>query len=149
MIRFFRWRSACCCLLVLGGDDDDNGKKQQQRHQEEECVVVSPSEATRLTQTSRNNSLIPPPSARTMSNFLSHYTTYLANRLCGGSSRKLIAGWWYVATVLSRYCPRPCFSRSVLLQKLICSALCASLYDAQLFLTNIVLLLILSRLCFS
>jgi hypothetical protein len=30
-----------------------------------------------------------------MSNFLSHYTTYLANRLCGGSSRKLIAGWWY------------------------------------------------------
>jgi hypothetical protein len=25
----------------------------------------------------------------------SQYTTYLANRLCGGSSRKLIAGWWY------------------------------------------------------
>lgn len=33
-----------------------------------------------------------------MSNFLSHYTTYLANRLCGGSSRKLIAGWWYVVS---------------------------------------------------
>jgi hypothetical protein len=25
----------------------------------------------------------------------SQYTTYLANHLCGGSSRKLIAGWWY------------------------------------------------------
>ncbi|GKY96456.1 hypothetical protein MPSEU_000605100 [Mayamaea pseudoterrestris] len=30
-----------------------------------------------------------------MTNFLSYYTTYLSNRLCGGSSRKLIAGWWY------------------------------------------------------
>lgn len=27
---------------------------------------------------------------------LSQYTTYLAESLCGGSSRKLIAGWWYV-----------------------------------------------------
>ncbi|KAI2505841.1 hypothetical protein MHU86_8617 [Fragilaria crotonensis] len=26
---------------------------------------------------------------------MSHYTTTLANSLCGGSSRKLIAGWWY------------------------------------------------------
>jgi signal transduction histidine kinase len=26
---------------------------------------------------------------------LSQYTTYLADQLCGGSSRKLIAGWWY------------------------------------------------------
>uniref|UniRef100_A0A7S1V1X5 Uncharacterized protein n=1 Tax=Grammatophora oceanica TaxID=210454 RepID=A0A7S1V1X5_9STRA len=26
---------------------------------------------------------------------LSNYTSYLANTLCGGSSRKLIAGWWY------------------------------------------------------
>ena len=26
---------------------------------------------------------------------LSQYTTYLAESLCGGSSRKLIAGWWY------------------------------------------------------
>jgi len=26
---------------------------------------------------------------------LSQYTTMLANSLCGGSSRKLIAGWWY------------------------------------------------------
>eukprot|EP00545_Synedropsis_sp_CCMP1620_P012398 CAMPEP_0119003784 /NCGR_PEP_ID=MMETSP1176-20130426/762_1 /TAXON_ID=265551 /ORGANISM="Synedropsis recta cf, Strain CCMP1620" /LENGTH=169 /DNA_ID=CAMNT_0006955411 /DNA_START=115 /DNA_END=624 /DNA_ORIENTATION=+ len=26
---------------------------------------------------------------------MSHYTTSLANSLCGGSSRKLIAGWWY------------------------------------------------------
>lgn len=26
---------------------------------------------------------------------LSNYTTMLANTLCGGSSRKLIAGWWY------------------------------------------------------
>jgi formate-dependent nitrite reductase membrane component NrfD len=25
----------------------------------------------------------------------SQYTTYLANHLCGGSSRQLIAGWWY------------------------------------------------------
>ena len=25
----------------------------------------------------------------------SQYTTFLANHLCGGSSRKLIAGWWY------------------------------------------------------
>jgi hypothetical protein len=38
-----------------------------------------------------------------MSNFLSHYTTYLANRLCGGSSRKLIAGWWYGATTTFEY----------------------------------------------
>ena len=28
---------------------------------------------------------------------LSQYTTYLSETLCGGSSRKLIAGWWYVA----------------------------------------------------
>ncbi len=34
---------------------------------------------------------IPP----TNNNMFSQYTTYLANHLCGGSSRKLIAGWWY------------------------------------------------------
>mmetsp|Transcript_26391 Transcript_26391/g.76157 ORF Transcript_26391/g.76157 Transcript_26391/m.76157 type:complete len:190 (-) Transcript_26391:423-992(-) len=32
---------------------------------------------------------------------LSHFTTYLANSLCGGSSRKLIAGWWYSILALS------------------------------------------------
>jgi hypothetical protein len=26
----------------------------------------------------------------------SQYTSRLASKLCGGSSRKLIAGWWYV-----------------------------------------------------
>jgi len=25
---------------------------------------------------------------------LNHFTDLLADRLCGGSSRKLIAGWW-------------------------------------------------------
>jgi hypothetical protein len=27
---------------------------------------------------------------------LSTYTALLADSLCGGSSRRLIAGWWYV-----------------------------------------------------
>ena len=31
----------------------------------------------------------------------SQYTSYLANRLCGGSSRKLIAGWWYSILALT------------------------------------------------
>ena len=31
----------------------------------------------------------------------SQYTTYLANHLCGGSSRKLIAGWWYSILALT------------------------------------------------
>ena len=41
---------------------------------------------------------------------LSQYTTYLAHRLCGGSSRKLIAGWWYVHRLqqLWRCLLRPC-----------------------------------------
>ena len=26
---------------------------------------------------------------------MSYYTTSLADSLCGGSSRRLIAGWWY------------------------------------------------------
>mmetsp|Transcript_6133 Transcript_6133/g.9420 ORF Transcript_6133/g.9420 Transcript_6133/m.9420 type:complete len:177 (-) Transcript_6133:248-778(-) len=30
-----------------------------------------------------------------MGSAMSNYTTALANSLCGGSSRKLIAGWWY------------------------------------------------------
>lgn len=32
---------------------------------------------------------------------LSLYTTYLAENLCGGSSRKLIAGWWYSILVMT------------------------------------------------
>jgi hypothetical protein len=44
----------------------------------------------------------------------SHSTTYLANRLCGGSSRKLIAGWWCVHNVAgmraSAYMPVVCYS---------------------------------------
>ena len=31
-----------------------------------------------------------------MGSLMSAYTTVLADSLCGGSSRKLIAGWWYV-----------------------------------------------------
>ncbi|GAX18164.1 hypothetical protein FisN_25Hh147 [Fistulifera solaris] len=32
---------------------------------------------------------------------LSRYTAYMANRFCGGSSRKLIAGWWYSILALT------------------------------------------------
>ena len=41
----------------------------------------------------------------TMGAALSYYTTMLANSLCGGSSRKLIAGWWYVVCALQRNGP--------------------------------------------
>mmetsp|Transcript_65 Transcript_65/g.135 ORF Transcript_65/g.135 Transcript_65/m.135 type:complete len:202 (-) Transcript_65:287-892(-) len=36
-----------------------------------------------------------------MSASMSHYTTTLADALCGGSSRKLIAGWWYSVLALT------------------------------------------------
>lgn len=32
---------------------------------------------------------------------LNHFTDLLADRLCGGSSRKLIAGWWYTILFIS------------------------------------------------
>ncbi len=35
---------------------------------------------------------------------LAQYTTYLSDRYCGGSSRKLIATWWCVLLVCSLTC---------------------------------------------
>jgi hypothetical protein len=35
-----------------------------------------------------------------MSSYMSDYTAMLADSLCAGSSRRLIAGWWYATTLL-------------------------------------------------
>jgi hypothetical protein len=46
-----------------------------------------------------------------MGSAMSNYTAVVADTLCGGSSRKLIAGWWYVA-IVSFHRPHPCRDES-------------------------------------
>jgi hypothetical protein len=72
---------------------------------------------------------------------LSQYTSYLANNLCEGSSRKLIAGWWYVSYRIVHCYGIPYYTVRYMLEGMLkcmqfCSRLVLTLYICIAFSAN-------------